>query len=114
MTMPKPQPVTASIVLNESPPFAIGDTVTFTTVVPKLKGSAYPLVYLKATVDGEVVYGQLDYPSAAFLLGGGSSPWIDPANPHYRQPAICVAELWAYGGPKGEQRLASTEEFPAG
>ena len=110
----KPAPAIASIVRNEPLPLAIGDTVTFTTVVPRLKGSAYPMVYLKATVDGEVVYGQLDYPSAAFLLGGGSSPWIDPANPHYRQPAVCVAELWSYGGPKGEERLATTPEFPAG
>jgi hypothetical protein len=88
--------------------------VTFTTVVPKLKGSAYPMVYLKATEDGEVVYGQLDYPDTAFLLGGGSSPWITPGNPHYRQPATCVAELWSYGGPKGEEFLATTPEFPAG
>jgi len=110
----KPEPVTASIVLNEPGPFAIGDTVTFTTTVPKLKGNEYPMILLKATVDGEVVYGQLDHPDTAFLLGGGSSPWIDPSNPHYRQPATCVAELWSYGGNRGEYRLASTPTFPAG
>jgi len=112
--MMKPEPVSASIVRNEPLPLSIGDTVTFTTTVPRLKGGAYPMVLLKATVDGEVVYAQLDHPDTAFLLGGGSSPWIDPSNPHYRQPATCVAELWSYGGPKGEERLASTAEFPVG
>lgn len=110
----KPVPVAASISVNEPGPFAIGDTVTFTTTVPKLTGGAYPMVLLQAFVDGVVVYGQLDYPHVAFLLGGGSSPWIDPTNPNYRKPAVCHASLWAYGGPKGERELAVAPEFPAG
>jgi hypothetical protein len=39
------------------------------------------------------VYGQLDYPSTAFVLGGGSSDWwIVGGN------ANCIAHLYAYGG----------------
>ena len=92
----RPIPATPSIVVNEAGPFAIGDPVTFTVVVPKLHGREYPLVYLVCTVDAAVVYGQLDLPTTTFILGGGSSPWIDPNDPDYRKPATCVGYLYSY------------------
>ena len=112
----RPVPVVASITLNEAGPFGTGSAVTFTTTVPKLKGSEYPLIYLACTVSGRVVYGQLDLPNTVFILGGGSSPWITPSNPDYRSSATCVAYLYAYGTWQSNTAdlLAHTPPFAAG
>jgi hypothetical protein len=78
-----------------------GDTVTFSTSAVGLKGGEYPLVYVECdAADGSVLYGQLDYPNTAFLLGGGSSPWWLVGG-----DAVCNAGLFSYGG-KTEYKLA--------
>ncbi|MCU0506475.1 MAG: hypothetical protein MUE82_12035 [Chloroflexi bacterium] len=101
-------PPAASIVMNEVGPFAFGGYVTFTTNAAGLNGGEYPLVYVRcdSVVDGSVLYGQLDYPTTAFLLGGGSSPWW-----LNRVDANCNASLWSYGGSKGEYMLAGPVPF---
>jgi hypothetical protein len=73
----------------------LGDPVTFTTTVESLNGGEYPLVYLECTsvLDGAVLYGQLDYPDATFVLGGGSSQWWAQ-----QDAANCDATLYSYGG----------------
>lgn len=90
----------------------LGDAVTFTTVVSGLKGGEWAMVLVEcyATAGGAKLYAQLDYPSASFVLGGGSSPW-------WRAPqdANCIGYLEAYGGrSKGMdtiRRLAWTDWF---
>ena len=86
----------SSISLNETgQELAFGDSVTFTTRVVGLNGTEYPLVYVEchSVVDGSLLYGQLDHPSATFALGGGSSRWWS-----VRDDARCLAHLYAYGG----------------
>lgn len=81
---------------NEAGPYAINDTVTFTWSASGLKGTQYPMIYLecRSVVDGTVLYGQLDHPDTAFVLGGGSSPWR--TTEHAGEDATCVAYLYAY------------------
>ena len=67
---------------------AFGDAVTFSATTDNLKGYQYPLVYLACSQDGVLVYGQLDLPTATFILGGHQSPG----------PADCSAKLYAYPG----------------
>ena len=80
---------------NEPGPYAFGDTVTFDTTTDDLKGNQYPLVYVvaHAVEDGRLLYGQLDHPDTAFVLGGGSSHWHER-----RVDANVDAILYAYGG----------------
>jgi hypothetical protein len=69
--------------------------VTFAwSVTGKLKGYQYPMIYVEAYQDGVLVYGQLDYPDTAFILGGGSSKWTERGG----GPAECVAHLMIYPG----------------
>ena len=90
----------------------LGDTVTYSTSIEPLKGGEWPMVYtVCASVDdGAIVFGQLDHPGAAFVLGGGSSPWLTIGG-----DASCHAELLAYGGKaRGVDTirlLASTDAF---
>ena len=89
-----PAAPSGTIVLDTAAP-AYGQTVTFTTsVTGKLKGYQYPLVYVACSQDGVLVYGQLDFPDAAFLLGGGSSLWVTRGG----GPAECIATLYIYPG----------------
>jgi hypothetical protein len=89
----------------------IGGEVTFTVTTDNLKGNQYPLVYLSCVANGSVVYGQLDYPETVFILGGGTSPWIDPNDPNYLAPAVCTAYLYAYGGHPYTVLLAQAAAF---
>ena len=72
---------------------AFGDAVTFSATTDNLKGYQYPLVYLACYQSGVLVYGQLDLPTATFILGGGSSLWHQSPG-----PADCSAKLYAYPG----------------
>ncbi len=92
-------------VFTADPDYLTSSRVTFTTTTSGLKGNQYPLVYVEcvSVVDGAVLYGQLDLPETAFLLGGGSSPWWGQ-----RDDAHCVATLYVYGG-KTIVSLGSTE-----
>lgn len=80
---------------NEAAPYAFGDSITFTVTTDNLKGNQYPLVYVAchSVVDGELLYGQLDHPTATFVLGASSSEWHTD-----RDDANCTATLYAYGG----------------
>jgi hypothetical protein len=94
-------PTISTIQLNQAGPFKFGDVVTFTTSAVGLRGGEYPLVYVECdAADGSVLYGQLDYPNAAFVLGGGSSPWWLVGG-----DAVCNAGLFSYGG-KTDYKLA--------
>lgn len=104
---------------------ALGDTLTFNTTVPKLAGYEYPMVAVSCyqdvngdgTVDAsitgpDVVYTQLDHPSAVFTLGGYSSIWTLRGG----GPAVCRADLDAYGWKGGVESirvLASTGDWAA-
>jgi hypothetical protein len=114
---------TSSISLDQSG-VALGDTVTFTSTVEKLKGNEWPMVALSCfqdvNLDGVVdstvggpdqVFGVLDTPSAVFSLGGGSSLWLDRGG-----AATCKAELFAYGfkgGAETVRQLATTGNWAA-
>ena len=90
------QAPSASISLDQAgQALAFGDSVTFTTSVAGLKGTEYPLVHVecRSDRDGSVLYGQLDHPTATFVLGGGSSRWWS-----VREDAHCLAHLYSYGG----------------
>lgn len=105
----------------------LGGTVTFQTTNDNLKGWQYPLVVVACyqDVDGDgvigmppqfegspdLVFAQLDYPDANFVLGGGSSAWLDRGG-----PATCIAKLYAYGFKGGHEDitlLASTDTWAA-
>jgi opacity protein-like surface antigen len=88
-----PAPPSGTIVLDTAAP-AYGQPVTFTTsVTGHLKGYQYPLVYVACSQD-VLVYGQLDYPDAVFILGGGSSLWVTRGG----GAADCIATLYIYPG----------------
>lgn len=70
-----------------------GGAVTFEATTEGLKGYQYPMVYLAAYQGETLVYGQLDKPTATFILGGGSSDWYGSPG-----PAHCEATLYAYPG----------------
>jgi hypothetical protein len=102
-----------------SPTTKMGDSVRFATTVQPLAGWQYPMVavscYQDVNGDGtvnasitgpDVVYTQLEKPSATFMLGGYSSPWTDRGG-----AAVCRADLYSYGWKKGveyTQVLATT------
>jgi hypothetical protein len=92
---------------NEAAPYAFGDSVTFTVTTDDLKGYQYPLVYVacSSVVDGELLYGQLDHPTVAFQLGGGSSEWHTD-----RDDANCTATLYAYEGVKHNAEITQLAE----
>jgi hypothetical protein len=70
----------------------LGGAITFTSTTDNLKGWQYPLIDLECSQNGTVVFSQLDAPNAIFLLGGGSSRWLETGG-----SATCVAYLDAYG-----------------
>ena len=113
----KPAAVTSTITLNQGGgdaarvvgTLAFGSGVTFATTIEPLSGKEWPMVYLecRSVNDGSVLYGQLDYPSTTFVLGGGSSPWWS-----VQSDADCTAQLMAYSKSAGAGRLlAQTESF---
>jgi hypothetical protein len=102
-----------------SPTTKMGDSLTFATTVQSMPGWQYAMVavscYQDVSGDGvintsitgpDVVYTQLDKPSASFMLGGYSSPWLDRGG-----DALCRADLYSYGWKSGveyTQVLATT------
>jgi len=106
-----------------SPTTKLGDTLTFATTVGSLAGWEYPMValscYQDVNGDGkidtsilgpDIVFSQLDKPSATFLLGGYSSIWTLRGG----GDAVCRAELDAYGWKAGQESirlLASTTNW---
>jgi hypothetical protein len=102
-----------------SPTTKMGDSVKFASTVQSLAGWQYPMVavscYQDVNGDGvvnmsitgpDVVYTQLDKPSATFMLGGYSSTWTEHGG-----AATCRADLYSYGWKSGveySQVLATT------
>lgn len=88
-----------------------GSPITFTTAVPKLKGSEYPMVSVTCTQDGVAVWGSLTHPDEVVTLGSGGNQWKQNGG----GPADCKVGLYSFGGKyKGYEKitlLAETEEF---
>ena len=85
----------SSISLNRGgQTLGFGDSVTFAATAVGLNGTEYPLVYVECRSgrDGSLLYGQLDHPSATFVLGGGSSRWWS-----VRDDAHCLAHCTRTG-----------------
>ena len=93
-----------------SPTTKIGDSLTFATTVQPLAGWQHPMVavscYQDVNNDGaidtsvtgpDVVFTQLDTPSATYLLGGYSSIWTARGGGN----AVCRADLYSYGFKSG-------------
>lgn len=87
------KPVASGTLAITSLDARFGGEVTFSATTDNLKGYEYPLVYLACYQGSTIVYGQLDYPTTTFILGGGSSPWWNSPG-----PADCEATLYAYPG----------------
>src|SRR4029079_18827558 len=94
-----------------SPTTKLGDSVKFATTVQPLAGWQYPMVavscYQDVNGDGvvdtsitgpDVVFTELAKPSASYMLGGYSSPWLDRGG-----DATCRADLDSYGFKNGGQ-----------
>src|SRR5262249_31750825 len=69
-----------------------GDTITFTSTVPKLKGNENALVAVTCAQDGKTLWTDIWPPNHSFTLGGPfqSSNWVGGA-------ADCRAEIDIYG-----------------
>jgi hypothetical protein len=97
-----------------SPTTKVGDTMSFATTVQPLAGWQHPMVavscYQDVNGDGtidtsitgpDVVYTQLDTPSATYTLGGYASIWTNRGG----GPALCRADLDAYGFKNGAEQI---------
>ena len=103
----------------------LGDALTFATTVEPLAGWEYPMVSLSCFQDvngdgvvntsvtgPDLVFAQLDKPSATYTLGGYSSIWTQRGGGN----ATCRAELDAYGFKGGKESirvLAATGNWAA-
>ena len=113
--------VTPSITLNPAVSGAaatpsgpsLGDTVTFTTVIPT--NVKNPRVEVLCYQNGDLVYGEAGAPTDTFLLGGNvdrGSIWRTTLG-----PASCVANLYYFTWKAGEPAvtyLATTSCDAAG
>lgn len=97
----KPLP-TGTISIDQPGPYAFGDHVSFTTTSQNVQGVIHTMVLVEcwSVVDGTLLVGQLDFPDADWILGGGGwSPWFEPE--HAGEDGYCVASLLVYGGKYG-------------
>jgi len=97
-----------TITLNGSPTPSLGDTITFTTTHDPTLDKYGVRIQLCAYQDGDLVYGAAGPHDQAFLLGGGSSVWL---NSGAHDGAHCVAILyyWTYRGQQKFNPLATVE-----
>lgn len=94
-----PSDAEPAISLDQSAP-ALGDTVTFTTTVPKLKGNEQALIVVTCYQGDALVWSWLDTPDAGFVLGSASSPWLQVGG-----PAECRADLDSYKTSPGPDEI---------
>lgn len=103
-----------------TPTTKVGDSLTFATTVQPLAGWQHPMVAVSCYQDvdqngvvdtsvtgPDVVYTELETPSATFTLGGYASIWTNRGG----GPAVCRADLYSYGfksGTEYSQVLATT------
>lgn len=111
----------STITLNQVSTFAaaadstiepsLGDYVSFTVTYPKTVEKFGPRIQVLCYQDGTLVFAEAGPHYQSFLLGGGSSPWLNNSP----GPAHCTADLyyWSYQGGQKFNWLASTE-FEAG
>lgn len=106
-----PKGPSGTIAVGAGSVLAYGGTVTFDTTHDGFKGYQYPMVYVACYQGADLVYGQLDYPGAEFVMGGGSSLWVTLGG----GPAECVATLRVYGDKDdgGAQYILGTIAFSA-
>jgi hypothetical protein len=90
----KPLPPAGTIAIAAGSDPSYQGVVMFDVSTDGITGTRYPLVYVACSQDGSLVYGQLDHPDAAFLLGGGWSDWVEVGG----GAADCTASLLVYGG----------------
>jgi len=74
---------------------ALGDYVTFTTVIPG--NIQTPRVEVLCYQNGVLGYGEAGSPDWAFQLGGGASLWKTAGG-----PASCVANLYYFSWKAGQ------------
>lgn len=107
---------TGTISLDQPNP-ALGDTVTFTWTAEGLHGNQKPRIQIMAyqDVDGDgqvddLVYGEAGPADQGFLLGGGSSLWLERGGPSH-----CIATLyyWDFHPVQTFVPLAEPIEFDA-
>lgn len=86
---------TGTLALNPTPAPALGATITFSWTTEGLHGQERAriqiLAYQDTDGDGQMddlVYTWADWADAGFLLGGGSSQWLENGG-----PASCHADL---------------------
>ena len=80
---------------------ALGDYVTFTTVIPS--NVQNPRVEVLCYQNDVLVYGESNGPDWAFQLGGASSLWLANGG-----PASCVANLYYFTSHSTAVYLATT------
>ena len=90
----------------------LGDAVTFTVTIPKSAEKFGIRIQVMCYQGDLLVYGEAGPYYQSFLLGGGSSDWLNNSP----GPAHCVADLyyWSYQGGQKFNHLASTEFDAAG
>ena len=76
-----------TIALATPEPVALGDTITFS--VTGVEDLSNPRIWVAATQDGVLVYGEGASPNEPLKLGGGSSDWVTKGG-----PADCTVRLY--------------------
>lgn len=91
---------------------ALGDWITFKVSYPKTVDKYGARIQILCYQNGQLVYAEADWATQPFLLGSGSSPWLND----YPGPASCHADLyyWSYNGGQKFNWLASTDFEAAG
>jgi hypothetical protein len=92
-----------------APALKVGDSLTFATTAGSLAGWEYPMVAVSCYQGSDLVFTQLDTPSASFMLGGYSSIWLDLGG-----SASCHADLDAYGWKNGVESVRTLASVPLG
>ena len=105
-----PQTLTAAAETGFWP--ALGDWVSFSVSYPKTVDKFGARIQVLCYQGEFLVYAEAAPATQPFLLGSGSSPWLND----YPGPARCHADLyyWSYNGGQKFNWLASTEFDAAG
>jgi hypothetical protein len=85
-------PIRTSLTLNQSSPVSWGQSVTFTSVLPKLRN---PVLIVTVFKDQRLVFEQRGLPGATFTLGGPD--WPDASG-----QAVAVANVYDVVNKAGE------------
>lgn len=110
VTSAQAKAASGSISLDQPSP-ALGDTVTFTWSASGLHGNQDPRIQVVCYQGADLVYGAAYAAGTPFLLGGGSSLWLERGG-----TAHCIATLyyWDFHPVQTFVELASVEFDAAG